>query len=895
MNWLYNLKIRSKLLIGFALLAIISAVIGLVGFFSVDRMSALDKELYTYDTVPIEKLAEAGVQYQLVRISLRDALLAQGAAVQKNVEAVHEHHKLVEDRLAEMEKLIRTDDVRKEFTTVINELKSYTSWEDKVINAANIHDDKAGYAVLTSDAYRNSTKIIAGGIQKLQEMKEASSKTKSESNEASAKAVKVTALILVLVGLGLAIGLGTLMSRIIAGPLQKAVNISNELASGNLTGSAVGDLTKNSNIDRKDETGQLMTAMKAMVDNIKESSLNAERIAAGDLSIDIKEKSDKDVLSQSMKTVVETLRKVIAEAGMLTKSAVEGKLTARGDEDKFSGGYKEIIGGVNRTMDTLVGFIDSMPMPAMIIDKDFSIQYMNQTGATLLGTSQKQLIGDYCYNHFKTSDCKTDNCACGQSMRKLTAVNRETDAHPAGLDLDIQYTATPVKDLQGNVVGAFEVVIDQTAVKKAARVMQKVADYQVAETEKLKDGLNRMALGDLMFDLKVAEGDNDTAMSRKSFEEIAKAVNQCVEAMIGISDIARELSEGNLMINVKERSDKDELMRALVSMVKKLTEIVTEVKTASDNVASGSQELSSSAGQLSQGSTEQASAIEEVSSSMEQMVSNIRQNADNAHQTDKIAIKSAGDAKEGGKSVTDTVKAMKQIADKISIIEEIARQTNLLALNAAIEAARAGEHGKGFAVVASEVRKLAERSQTAAAEISQLSSSSVQIAEQAGEMLGKLVPDIQKTAELVQEISAASNEQNTGADQINKAIQQLDQIIQQNAGASEEMASTSEELSSQAEQLQQAIAFFKIDSSGSSSERASVKRTTKPAVKTNVAHISREKTQALSMAGSPKVEDSRGGMAGRQPGKPKGITIDVGHGNGHGNGSDKLDGEFERF
>jgi methyl-accepting chemotaxis protein len=193
---------------------------------------------------------------------------------------------------------------------------------------------------------------------------------------------------------------------------------------------------------------------------------------------------------------------------------------------------------------------------------------------------------------------------------------------------------------------------------------------------------------------------------------------------------------------------------------------------------------------------------------MEQMSSNIRQNADNATQTEKIALKAASDAKEGGQAVNHTVDAMRQIAAKISIVEEIARQTNLLALNAAIEAARAGEHGKGFAVVASEVRKLAERSQRAAGEITQLAGSSVEVAEKAGKLLSTILPDVQKTAELVQEITAASREQDSGAGQINKAIQQLDQVIQQNAASSEETSSTSEELAGQAGQLQSAISFF---------------------------------------------------------------------------------------
>ncbi len=199
---------------------------------------------------------------------------------------------------------------------------------------------------------------------------------------------------------------------------------------------------------------------------------------------------------------------------------------------------------------------------------------------------------------------------------------------------------------------------------------------------------------------------------------------------------------------------------------------------------------------------------------MEEMVSNIKQNADNAQQTDKIANKSAKDALESGKSVVEAVTAMKEIASKISIIEEIARQTNLLALNAAIEAARAGEHGKGFAVVAAEVRKLAERSQKAAGEINQLSGTTVKVSEKAGEMLEKLVPDIQRTAELVQEITAASKEQDTGAEQINKALQQLEKVIQQNASASEEMASTTEQLSAQSDQLVSALAFFKTGEDG---------------------------------------------------------------------------------
>ncbi|BCS89222.1 methyl-accepting chemotaxis protein [Pseudodesulfovibrio sediminis] len=274
-----------------------------------------------------------------------------------------------------------------------------------------------------------------------------------------------------------------------------------------------------------------------------------------------------------------------------------------------------------------------------------------------------------------------------------------------------------------------------------------------------------------------------------------------------IAHIAETISQGNLNMHYEDKALG--VYDSMKRMSNQLKNIVTDVREGATNVASGSSELSASAQTLSSGATEQASSIQEISSSMEQMTSNIQQNTENATTTETIATQAAEDADKSGTAVSEAVTAMKNIAEKISIIEDIARQTNLLALNAAIEAARAGEHGKGFAVVAAEVRKLAEHSGMAASEISELSTTTVNVAENAGQMLNNLVPNIQKTATLVQEISAASSEQQAGATQINTAIAQLDAIIQQNASASEEMAATSEELSAQSCNLEAAIAFFK--------------------------------------------------------------------------------------
>ncbi len=272
--------------------------------------------------------------------------------------------------------------------------------------------------------------------------------------------------------------------------------------------------------------------------------------------------------------------------------------------------------------------------------------------------------------------------------------------------------------------------------------------------------------------------------------------------------------EGGLIKWVKAEDRKDEIgdvARSFNAFIDRLSYITGEVRAKANAASSASAQVSSSAQTLSQGTSEQAASVEETSSSLEQMNASITQNAENSRQMEQMALKGAKEVEESGKAVGESVEAMKTIAEKISIIEEIAYQTNLLALNAAIEAARAGEHGKGFAVVATEVRKLAERSQAAAQEISGLASSSVKVAERSGGLLVELVPAIRKTVELVQEVAAASREQAAGVAQVNRAMGQVDQVTQRNASAAEELSSTAEEMASQAEDLQQLMAFFGVN------------------------------------------------------------------------------------
>jgi PAS domain S-box-containing protein len=479
-------------------------------------------------------------------------------------------------------------------------------------------------------------------------------------------------------------------------------------------------------------------------------------------------RSDNDKLMPSIIQMIETIKNMVSDTEMLVKAAIDGKLASRADTSKHKGDFAKIVEGVNRTLDAVIGPLN--------------------------------VAAEY-----------VDRIAKGNIPPKITDIyNGDFNEIKNNLNMCIDAVNLLIRDSDILVKAAVEG-------KLATRAD---ATKHLGDFAKIVDGFNR-TLDAVINPLNIAaeyidrisKGDIPNIITDKyngDFNLIINNLNLLVNSTNDIIQKTTMIANGDLSVSLKKRSDQDGLMEALSQMVVALSEIVGEIRSSADYVSSGSSQMSESANMIASGANEQAASTEETTSSFEQMLSNIQQNVENAKLTESTAKKAAEEIRVSNESVFKTVEAMKTIADKITVISDIAEKTDLLAINAAIEAARAGEHGEGFAVVATEVRKLAEQSQRAAVEIINLSKSSVIIADESGKQLAKVVPNIEKTAELLRSILLASEEQEIGIRQVNGAMMQLSQVTQQNTANAEELSSGSEELASQAEQLREIMDFFII-------------------------------------------------------------------------------------
>jgi methyl-accepting chemotaxis protein len=841
-----KMKIRAKLV---TLVFVMSAFIVLISFASIFSYNRLMKQ---FKEITADRLPDI-VNLQIIKEAQLEVSVAErGLYIEKmmNMEFRNKQYKSIEDAMTKAQTAIKDYESRphlsgdqakwKEFIVLYNK---YLLSHKEFINASYLRDGfiEAGVPATDKRMTDNLNVILnvaapcrqtsVDALVKLTELIDSShARVSAESGNTIKDSKRILyVLLIIIIGSyvsGIVIGhrINSNIQKILTSLINQFHRIVASILEGDLSSRADVNET---NVEFLEIAVGLNDTVDALVNPLNIISGKIEDLGKGVVPDKITDqyKGDFDKIKMSFNNCIDGMQGLVEANRILQKMSVND-YTEKIDGD-FSGIYSDVCTAVNLVNDRVIHVIEICQRisEGNLSDREDLIKIAKRSehdrlvpSLILMSESINNLIID------------TNSLATAAIEGKLS-VRADASKHRG----DYGRVISGVNNTLDAVVGPLNVA----------------ADY-----------VSRISIGDMPPVI--------TEKYNGDFNVIINNLNTLINALNKVIANAKLVAEGDLTIDLKRRSENDELMKSFTAMVRSTANIISEFQSASNNISASSQQMSSTSQQMSQGASEQASSAEEVSSSMEQMAANIQQNTENAQQTEKIALNASDGISRVNDASDQTLRYMQEIADKVSIIGEIARQTNILALNAAVEAARAGEHGKGFAVVAAEVRKLAERSQVSAVEIDSLTKNSVRATEESGKLLAAIAPEIGKTAKLVQEIAAASIEQNSGADQVNNAIQQLNQVTQQNAAASEEMATSSEELASQAQQLLEMISFFKIESNDQGKRSLSVVDKSK-VIHPNAGHIEKKEYK-------PHVEMKK---------VHKGVNINL--------GKDNLDSNYEKF
>jgi methyl-accepting chemotaxis protein len=828
MKWFYNLKISAKLIIGFALVAVIAGVLGVFGMINLKSLDDSDTALYERMTVPISQMSGISTAFQRVRVNSRDMVIAENQAdIQSNIDKITDRRAEIDTLAAAFEKTIISDNMKLEFNNFIEARKVYRTELDKVIQLAKENKDEEAYASLAETGSAGiASRAEQDLIDKIINMKVQDAKNKSDDNTKRANSTMLVMGILIAVAMFLSILIGLLISKIISKPLVKAFSMIKEMGKGHL-----GTRLK---MDTNDEVGQMAAAMDSFAEDLQNNVVGVmKKIAAGDVSINVQPKDSQDEITPAIKKTIETIRGLIDDTGSLVKATQEGKLDARGNANAYLGSWKEMMVGINKLIDA---FVEPINVTAEYVDRISKGDIPAKISDTYKGdfneikNNLNKLI-----DNFNMFIAEMDNMSKQHNLGDIDAVVPDEKFEGAykvmskGVNDMVKGHISVKKKAMACIAefskGNFDAPLEKFPGKKA--FINENIETMRKNLKDINSEINKLVVASE--EGRLSERGNDKEF-QGDWAALIKGLNglieKIVEPVMEAAAVLDEIAKGNLQTTVtgNYKGDHARIKEAMNQTITTLNDVLGDMNTAADQVASGSRQVSDSGQALAQGATEQAGSIQELTASMTEIAAQTRQNAVNANQANELAVVAKNNAAQGNEQMKEMLKAMDEINQSssniskiIKVIDEIAFQTNILALNAAVEAARAGQHGKGFAVVAEEVRNLAARSAKAAKETTSMIEGSIKkvedgtkIAKETADALNKIVDGVAKAANIVGDIATASNEQATGIAQVNQGIEQVSQVTQTISATAEQSAAASQELSGQAELLNDMVAKFKL-------------------------------------------------------------------------------------